>query len=269
MRSSSGCLLEGCADELAAFANALSLEAVSTNLPHRAESGCLPLRAEAEPMPLGDALGELEAAVQQPERLDVAVENVIYALDSIPAFQRRGETNGRCMTDSYASALQRVSSRVRDLAAVAVVFDDILDAVSRRIANTSTSRYEQSAAVAWPSHSVSCPDLVARFHLSASGLVTYTLGPSSSSWELVGEGCWRALPIGRPSTEIMLELRQGLCGSAPSPDGTLECTREAPCTLYVDLRMCGRVMLDGSSGDDEEAEEDSDDGDDDDDGNGD
>lgn len=253
MRSSSGCLLEGCADDPTAFANALNPDT----------SGCSVLRPDDEPMPLWEALQELEVFVLDPDRLDVAVGNVIYALDSIPAFQRRGESNGRYVTDAYASALQQASSRARSVA-VESVFDDILDTVSHRLANTSASRYEQSTASEWPSYSRLCPDLVARFHLSASGLVTYTLGPSSSSssssWELAGEGCWRALPSGRPSTAIMLELRQGLLGTAPASDGTLRSARESPCTLYVDLRSCARVMLDGSSGDDEH--DTSDDGDD-------
>merc|ERR1712241_1394274 len=123
----------------------------------------------------------------------------------------------------------------------------------------SASRYEQSAADAWPTYSRHCPDLTARFQLSPSGLVTYTLGPAASTWALTGEGSWRALPCGRPTSEIILEMRQGLRGTVLLPHGSWRDVEETPCALHVDLRHCSRVMLDGSSGENEdELDEDAD-----------
>merc|ERR1711972_1161997 len=98
---------------------------------------------------MGDALCEIEKAGRDTDKLDAAVENVLYSLDAIPAFQCRGSAVGRFLTDQYASALEDVCSCVRAVAETAV-FDEVIDAVTQRFANTSASRYEQSAADSWP-----------------------------------------------------------------------------------------------------------------------
>uniref|UniRef100_A0A7S1EVK1 Uncharacterized protein n=1 Tax=Noctiluca scintillans TaxID=2966 RepID=A0A7S1EVK1_NOCSC len=133
--------------------------------------------------------------------------------------------------------------------------------MTRRFANTSVSRYEHCVSVSWQALAsiVSPGVLVGRFHLSLSGLATYTLSSQDSVWELVGEGCWNVLVDDERPTEIALELRQGLDGLVRDRTGSLTAVRELPRTLHIDLLDCVRVV-EGNADEDEEEWGDSEEG---------
>merc|ERR1740116_230959 len=115
------------------------------------------------------------------------------------------------MTEAYILALDEVMRRTSG--APRECMDDLCEAMARRVANSSSSRYEHPAASAWPSLAQECPTLTARIHLAPSGLASYSLVPgpcpsaegSAAAWKLSGEAWWRVLPPdGRP-TEVVLE----------------------------------------------------------------
>lgn len=218
--------------------------------------------ADADLTALHNAFCELDVAGQDPERLELAVSNVIGELEAVPVFQSRlligragGEgLTGRFLSDSFVTALYEAFARIRALPSVMdnSPVEELKDAVCQLFANSTASRYECSAIAAWPKYAAVCSDLTARFQLAPSGLVTYTIGPAGvpAAWELSGEGCWRPFPDGGGVTEVELQMIQGLQGVGLTADGTY--AREPPCSLRVDLRECARTMVDGSSGDDEE-----------------
>lgn len=198
---------------------------------------------------------------------EAAFRTAMAALDATPAFQparaAAAPTGGsaRSLAEPFVLALDEALRRAS--CASQECLDDLAEAVAGRLANTAQSRYEHPAASMWPAYAKACPSLLARIHLSPSGLATYSLGPPPSapdaaSWELSGESCWKLLPPdGRP-TEVVLELCQGLEGSSPpqtegdSSPGAFH--REPPCVLRVDLRECLRIS-DGDGDSDEEGSE--------------
>jgi len=247
-------------------------------------------------------LNTLPAIPRPPSRAGPveALRRAIAAMEATPAFgpvpegvapELCGGTTGpvRTFTELFVGALFLATSRVpearrvlqaeaaqRPQSAAAEDEDeddelDLEEAVSRRLANTSVSRYEYAAAVDWPSLAARSPQVRARFHLSPSGLVNYSLGPPPDEvgdrepeWGLAGEGCWRVLPEGGLPTEVTLEMLQGFSGRVPpigeTPETTdLETWIRRPFRLRVNLRRCVRV-IDADA--DEEEEDDPEDDDD-------
>jgi len=220
------------------------------------------------------ALSALESvSSSDSDRLDETICEVIAVLDKVPVFRCRELPDGSAsscpsslvVTDAFIAVLREVVPRVRGVSPGSV---DLVEAVARRISNGTSSFYEHPAAAVWPVYAERSPGLSARFQLAQSGLVSYSLAAglfgASGSWELAGEGCWKVLPADGQPTEVVLEMRQGLEGTAPVNEnhGRIADVREPPCTLRFDLRECVRVgeEEDAEEEDDEEDEDEEEDG---------
>lgn len=190
----------------------------------------------------------------------------------------------RTLTEAFVRTLCQAARRqvaVRSAAGAGVtattakrVEDDLAEAVARRLANTDVSRYDCAAATDWPSLAAQCPGLRARFHLAPSGLVHYSVGPSSedpaggtAAWGLSGEGLWRVLPEDGEPTEVVLQMCQGLTGQGPPRAPTQEARGAndgacalgmGPFVLRVDLRRCVRVIDVGADEEEEEGNDEED-----------
>lgn len=196
------------------------------------------------------------------------LRRAIEVLEATPAFgsappgslARIGTSSSgpvRTVTENFVCALFLAASRnveaQRGPAKIADSDDeenDLDEAVSRRLANSSVSRYEYAAETDWPKLAARCPRIRAKLHLSPSGLVNYTVGPredetDAAAWSLSGEGWWRVLPVGGQPTEVLLEMLQGLtgCGPPEPPEASGEdIESRRPFTLRVELRRCVRIV---------------------------